>query len=201
MLVMNQIEIWEDIENYEGLYQVSNTEKVRSLPRTIKHKNGALMPFKGGIIKFRKDKDGYSIFDLHKEGKAKTVRAHRIVAIGFVPNPLNKPEVNHKDGVRTNIKPENLEWATRSENNLHAFRVLKRKPVCANTGRTGYANKKSKPVIQMDLHGKFVNDFGSAMEAMRLTGIAQGCISRVANGVQYQTGGFTWKYKSEYGSR
>jgi hypothetical protein len=191
-------EIWKDVRGYEGLYQVSDTEKIRSLDSIIICKNGVKKPKKGQLIKMRKDKDGYLILDLHKNGKAETVKAHRIVCFEFNQNPENKPEVNHKDGVRTNIKPDNLEWSTRSENNLHAFRVLKRKPVKANLGKTSYKNKKSKTIIQLTLADKYICEYGSAMEAMRQTGIAQGCISRVANGDQEQSGGFKWMYKTEY---
>ena len=79
------------------------------------------------IIKPTPDKDGYEIVSLWKNNKRKSFRVHRMVAELYLPNPHNKPQVNHKDGNKTNNKLENLEWATASENNKHKYRILKSK--------------------------------------------------------------------------
>ena len=115
-------EIWKDIFNYEGLYQVSNTGKVKSLER--KSFNGhTLIKNKERLLKFGNNGNGYSFVNLSKNGKQKQLYVHRLVASAFIPNPLNKKTVNHKDGNKSNNCIENLEWCTQKENNNHARRT------------------------------------------------------------------------------
>lgn len=115
-------EIWIDISGYEGKYQVSNLGRVRSLI----YKNNA----NGKIYKREKllkqfyDRNGYLRVDL-KMGKRKNAQVHRLVALAFIPNPLEKPQVNHKDKDKENNKVDNLEWVTNQENQLHRYRIPK----------------------------------------------------------------------------
>ncbi|MBM5782939.1 MAG: endonuclease [Pelagibacterales bacterium] len=106
-------EVWRDIKGYEGLYQVSSLGNVKSLNynRTKKEK----------VLKFGKDKGGYYFVVLYLNKKAKTIIAHRLVAIAFLENPENKPQVNHLNGKKLDNRVENLEWSSRSENMRHAF--------------------------------------------------------------------------------
>ena len=106
-------EIWKDIKDYEQLYVVSNTGKIKSLAR--KNTNG-------GILKPSHNKDGYLQVILCKNGKTKCFKCHRLVAEQFIPNLNNKPEVNHIDGNKENNDISNLEWVTTSENVIHAFK-------------------------------------------------------------------------------
>lgn len=101
-------QIWKDIEGYEGLYQVSNTGKVRSLNyrRTGKTK----------VIKQSTDKLGYKSVFLCKDGKNKGYLVHRLVALAFIPNPNNYPVINHKDENPSNNYYKNLEWCTQEYN-------------------------------------------------------------------------------------
>lgn len=111
-------EVWKDIKGYEGYYQVSNLGEVRSIGHKWQRK---------GIhkIKLHQNHDaGYLLADLHKNGKYKSYMVHRLVAQAFIPNPDNKPEVNHKDGNKKNNNVENLEWNTKSENCVHRCKVL-----------------------------------------------------------------------------
>ena len=110
-------EIWKDIPNYEGLYQVSNLGNIKSLFRYKK------------ILKPIKNTLGYLKVSLYKNKKIKVFSIHRLVAETFIPNPNNLPEINHKDGNKGNNNVENLEWCTRQQNILHRFRVLKQEPV------------------------------------------------------------------------
>lgn len=99
---------WKDIKNYEGLYQISKEGEVKSL---ITNK----------ILKPKIHHSGYYHLTLVKNKSNKNKLVHRLVAETFIPNPNNKPNVNHKDGDKTNYNIDNLEWVTRSENLLHSF--------------------------------------------------------------------------------
>lgn len=115
------IEEWRDITGYEGLYQVSNLGRVRSLDRYVESKIICKSFIKGKILNTSFQKNGYVVITLSKSGKRKQFKIHRLVAQAFISNFENKPEVNHKDGDKTNNCSDNLEWVTRKENNQHAF--------------------------------------------------------------------------------
>ena len=110
-------EIWKDISNFEGLYQVSNLGNVKR----ILFKNGKYEIKKDKIKTKRIDKYGYDTVALCKNGKQKNYLVHRLVALAFIPNLLNKPQVNHIDGNKQNNNVNNLEWCSNSENQLHAY--------------------------------------------------------------------------------
>lgn len=110
-------EQWKPVVGYEGNYEVSNLGRVKSLPR-----NGTIK--KERIIKNNVKKSGYVDIMLSKNNKRIYTHLHRVVAKAFIPNPENKPQVNHKDGNKQNNTVENLEWATASENLKHKYAVL-----------------------------------------------------------------------------
>ena len=120
-------EIWKDIKGYEGLYQVSNFGNVKSLDRYIINKNGDKQYFPGKYLN-QGISDNYLKVILSKNNKQRTFRVHILVARTFIPNPENKPEVNHIDGNKSNNRVDNLEWNTRSENELHAYKNGLSKP-------------------------------------------------------------------------
>jgi NUMOD4 motif/HNH endonuclease len=112
------MELWKDVKGYEGLYQVSNQGRVKSL-----RKMSGSCYRKERILKTqtRLTKDGYCRASLNRHGKARDVRVNRLVAEIFLPNPENKPTVNHKNGIKSDNRVENLEWETREENMQHAY--------------------------------------------------------------------------------
>lgn len=123
------------VKGYESLYEVSDTGIVRSLDRTVIGRDGASYAFKGRTLRSSKNKDvEYLQISLWKQNTGTTVYVHRLVAEAHIPNPLNLPEVNHEDGIRTNNSVGNLEWCTSKENSQHAIR----------TGLTVYTNRLSK---------------------------------------------------------
>lgn len=109
-------EEWRDIEGFEGFYQVSNIGRVRRL--LDRHQNSL---DRNIILKPQTDRNGYKTVYLSKNNNRKIIHIHRLVAIGFLPNPDNKRCVNHKDGNKANNRVENLEWCTYSENTIHAL--------------------------------------------------------------------------------
>jgi len=114
-------EIWKDVLGYEGIYEVSNLGNVKSL--NYNHTK------KERILKKCNGTQNYHIVCLHKEGSSKTRKVHRLVALSLIPNPDNKPQVNHIDGDKQNNKIENLEWVNNSENQLHAFKYKLQKSI------------------------------------------------------------------------
>lgn len=122
---MTKREICRDIPEYEGLYQVSNYGNIKSLPRKR---------CKGCILKPYYPKYGYPHVMLSKNGIQKCYKVHRLVADVFIPNPDQKPEVNHKNANKSDNRVENLEWRTTFENYAHARDMGLFKPENWNKG-------------------------------------------------------------------
>lgn len=138
-------EIWKDIEEYKGRYQVSNLGRVRSLDRiSVQHKHfgDVFRPIKGKIMSNTIGKRGYAYVHLCNENNARNNSIHRLVAQAFIPNPNNLPCINHKDENKTNNNVENLEWCTYSYNNsygTHSERIS-----LANKGKHRSAEARKK---------------------------------------------------------
>lgn len=122
-------EIWANIEGYDGIYKISNYGRVKSSGKTvvIKKKMNCTKVLREKLIKQRIDTRGYYAFKITHNGLYKNYNTHRLLALAFIPNPENKPEVNHIDGNKLNISLSNLEWATVKENAIHAFAIGLRK--------------------------------------------------------------------------
>lgn len=115
-------EIWIDVPKSNGFYSVSNLGRIRSNPRTITNAIGKIVTYKSKVLKPLVRKDGYLKVNLCLETGISQQSIHRLVALCFLPNPENLPEVNHLDNIRTNNVYTNLEWCSRLENNRHAVK-------------------------------------------------------------------------------
>lgn len=123
----NRKEIWKDIEGYESIYKVSNYVNIKSLERPI-YRNGKIFCIqKEKILKHSYHSAGYNAVNLYKNQLPNLCLVHRIIAEAFIPNPENKPTINHINGIKSDNRLENLEWSTYSENNQHAYTVLGKK--------------------------------------------------------------------------
>lgn len=181
----NDNEIWKDVNEYEGYYKVSNFGKIKSCSRIVKHGLGnADRTIKSRIIKPYNDNHGYRMVSLSKEGKVKKHKVHRLVAEAFIPNPENKPTVNHLNEIRNDNRVSNLEWATYKENNDHG-------------GHNERVSKTlSKPIEQLDKNGNKISSFESVREASLATGIhIMNIKSCLAHKNRVFAGGYKWRYK------
>lgn len=183
------MEIWKDIKQYNGTYQISNLGNVRN-------------NITDTLLKSRINTKGYlsiSLSDSLTRGwkhRHKSHPIHRLVTEAFIPNPENKPYVNHKNGIKTDSREENLEWVTPSENNQHAYDTGLH--VCVPREqliKMAHNNKRSKKVIQLDMDGKEIAIFSSITEAAKITGYTRTKIGMVCNGVKKTHKGFKWKFK------
>ena len=185
------MEIWKDIENYEGLYQVSDLGRVKSLERDVYYSNGAVHHIEEKILVPILDRGGYSYIHLYKNGKMKREYVHRLVATAFIPNSENKPQVNHRDEVKTNNVVENLEWCTASYNALYGTKIER-----MLQNRRSYKlgnNPQAKSVFCVELNKKF----DSIRRAEEELGVNINCIVGACKGRQKTAGGFHWRYADE----
>lgn len=177
-------EIWKDIKDYEGLYQVSNLGRVRSL--NYNHTENKIKLLKQG------NRVGYKLVALSKNKQRKTYSVHRLVAMAFIYNPdMNKyNEVNHKDEDKTNNCVWNLEWCDRKYNmDYGTFRERTIKYLI------NHNNEISKTVYQYDLYGNLVKEYPSTMEVQRQSNYSQGTVSSCCRGERNSAYGYIWSYK------
>lgn len=171
-------EEWRYVVGYEGLYQVSDQGRVKSLVRKGRKRERILKPGIG--------RGGYLLVVLSAGGKQKTLNVHRLVCEAFHENPDGKTQVNHINENKTDNRACNLEWSTAKENCNHGTRNERM--------AKGIAKALSKPVGQYTRDGELVKIWPSAIEIQRQVGFSQGSISQVARGKYKQAYGFIWKY-------
>ncbi|KAA6303162.1 MAG: hypothetical protein EZS26_000765 [Candidatus Ordinivivax streblomastigis] len=177
-------EIFKNIHGYEGLYQVSNFGRVKSCERFVyKGIRGQTQLLQDKILKQSKQKTGYLSVVLYNLGKKQTHFIHRLVAIAFIPNPENLPEVNHKDENKCNNFVDNLDWIT-SKNNCNFGTRNERIASKVNT----------KHIFQYELNGKFVKGWESAIQIQRELGFSRQNILCNANGKTKKAYNYIWKY-------
>lgn len=173
---------WRDIVGLEGRYQVSNDGYVRSLPDIDTRRRFVT----GRILKAAKNQKGY----LHVVLADTDFRVHRLVATAFLDNPDALPEVNHKNGIKTDNRVANLEWCDGSHNQRHRYEVLGH--VGAMQGKRGIKCANSQPVCGIPVAGGEQLYFGSMAEAQRITGIHATGIGMVVRGELRTYMGYIW---------
>lgn len=165
------IEEWKDIQGYEGVYQVSDLGRIKSLPR-----NGTVKTER--ILK-NFEASGYLQVALQYHGVVKWEKVHRLVAKAFIPNTDNKREVNHIDGNKKNNSVNNLEWVTTSENILHSYHVLK-----------NHIRKVKQYTKSMEL----IKEWECIREASKELRICENNISECCRKRRKTAGGYVWEY-------
>lgn len=183
-------EIWKDIKNYEGLYQVSNLGRIKNIKTQKILKN------------YTSVKDKYYLkVSLYLNRKFKNFKVHRLVAQAFIPNPNNLPQVNHIDGNKSNNNVNNLEWCDNSHNVKEAYRLGLIKPTHSGCFKKGQNKNQELPIIQYDLDGNFIKQWASFTKAEKFFRPNAKSISTNIHGVlnnkQKTAYGYIWKYAEQ----
>lgn len=219
-------EVWRDIKGYENLYQVSNLGRVRSLDRWVKCKNGSVTQFKGRIVAACNDKHGYKVLNLWKDNKFKQKKVHQLIAQAFIPNPENKPYIDHINTIKhdntvvlnedgsVNYEKTNIRWVTAKENmnnpttkiNLgngqrgkkqSSETIEKRVSKLRGRKRSFIPHPKQwVPVVQFTLDNKPLKIWDSITHAQNELGIRH--ITSACCGEYKSSGGYKWKYLNDY---
>lgn len=175
------MEIWKDIEGYEGLYQISDKGRIKSLQRISKFgKNKKIL--KERIMTQKVTRFGYHTIRLSKNGKKNDYSVHRLVAKAFIENTNNLPQVNHKDENKDNNCIENLEWCSSSYNINYGNRNRK------------VSKKISQKVAKLGLDGKVIKIYNSMTEAQEENDIWHSGIGLCCRKLRETAGGFKWEY-------
>lgn len=185
------IEEWKDIIGYEGLYQISDFGRVKSLRKLVGsgyYKNESIL--KQRIV------HEYCICKLSKNDVDKHLKVHRLVGIHFLENPDNKPQINHKKGVKTDNRKVKIEWSTHSENTIHSFLELNRPSPKWGSGRSGSLNGRSKKTIQFDMNGSKIKEWESCNMAAAKMGVHEAGIRACCVGRTKTAYGYKWSYKT-----
>jgi len=184
-------EEWREIPEFEGRYEVSNLGQVRSMPRDVNNHTGVIH-LKGKILNQRYNHKGYKVVDLVDcEHKHKYRLVHRLLAQAFIPNPENKPQINHIDGIKDHNVLENLEWVTNGENQIHAYAT-------GLNVRSDKAGRLKKAILQIDKDtNEVIKRFDSFLEAEKEFG-SYSTIRRCCIGASHTAYGYKWKYEENY---
>ena len=176
------MEIWKDVPGYIGLYKVSNYGRVKSVKKSL-------------VLKTCGSGNRYKTVALCN-GMRKTFRVHRLVAAAFIPNPDNKPCVDHIDGDKSNNRADNLRWVTTKENcnNPITKSRLNKKIGEYMVGRLGGLHQRAKQIAMYSICGDLIKTFLSVKDAQRETGLNDSNIVKCCKGIKKTCGGYIWAY-------
>lgn len=164
-------EIWKPIDNFENYYEVSNYGNVRRIKGSshLKIKN----------LKMMSDKDGYHRVNLKVKQKTNSKIVHRLIAAAFIPNPENKPQVNHINGIKNDNRIDNLEWCTLSENRIHAYRTGLQNGLSRRGEKCNFSKLTEKQVI--DIRKSYVKGKTTNKSIAEIYGVSVECISNITS--------------------
>ena len=178
-------EIWKDIKNYEGLYQVSNLGRVKSFPRTGTHQATE------HILSQANGSKGYMLVVLQNKSR-KTCRVHRLVAEAFIPNPNNLPQVDHIDDNKKNNCVSNLQWITNEDNMKKSWQTGAR--TLEKTYKRGKEHFRARAINQYDMQGNFIKTWCSISEAERQLNLKRSNIGYCCQNKKKSANGYKWEY-------
>lgn len=181
-------EVWKDIESFEGLYQVSNQGRVRSLTREVRFGPHTRMA-RGKMLSLNSLSNGYPIVILtNGVDVRKTAKIHRLVAEAFIPNPDNLATIDHINNIKTDNRVENLRWCSNEDNVRYAWEDGLRGPVNPDAIRA-LAERTAKPVVRSD-----GERFKSVVDAARAIGVTDNAVHAVLHGRNKTCRGYTFVY-------
>lgn len=185
-------EIWKDIVGYEGLYQISNLGNVRMIEHYTPYVKGTVMkvPARNLYIGWS---NGYRTVFLSKNKKRKLKKIHRLIAEAFIPNPENKPCIDHINTIRHDNRIENLRWATYKENGNNEITKTN-----LSNSQKGKPKSNRKPIIQMDMFGEYIAEYPCASVACEILNLKRSSLPHIiecCKGKRKTSNGFTWMYK------
>lgn len=191
-------EEWRDVVGYEGLYEISNFGRVKSLERIRKDKNGKSYRLREKILKQPHDAYGYPVVGIvSHEGVHRAKTVHRLLAMAFIPNPENKRCVDHINGIRSDNRLENLRWVTYKENTANMRRLNNQVEWCdrnlSDESRKRFTKSQSRPVIRSD--GERFDSILAASKALglRSSGMVSSCVRGLCDSVR----GYSFTYADD----
>jgi Tol biopolymer transport system component len=181
-------EVWKDIKNYEGLYQVSNFGNVKSLDRIVNKPSGVSYIRKGKICKQSKSNLGYMTIGFTVNNQKINKYVHRLVAEAFITNTSNYPQVNHIDCDKTNNRINNLEWCTNSQNHIHASKNGLNKFHLYRVAYSGEQNTNSllKKEQVLEIRQKYIPYKYSAKKLSKEYNVSESCITHILNNTSWK---------------
>lgn len=176
-------DLWFDIPEFEGFYKIKKNGDVKSLERIVKTKGGGSRVKKELILRPGKTAKGYFSVELCKNGIGKSISIHRLIGITFISNIENKPQINHKNGVKTDNRIDNLEWVTPAENMQHAFKT----GLCDSSGIIGEKNGQAKLKLSQVLDIKRLLEGSNFLQKdiAVMFGVSKWTISKIKRGVTW----------------
>jgi hypothetical protein len=199
------MEIWKDVKGYEGLYEVSDLGRVRSVDRYVDQENNGTMTrifYPGKILKLRKDHNGYLTSKICNQSNTKYKKIHRLVAESFISNDDKKPLINHKNGVKGDNRVSNLEWVTAKENSQHALKNNLHNPIVHKQCKEASVEACCKQVICLNNNMIFKSSYEAALwlnsevfSNTKKTHVLAAAVRRVCNKEKYRTHCFGYKFQ------